>query len=118
MTTTQSISQILYSQIDKRVLMSLGMTNLFGLTDGIMFEARILPMTQKGRGARARVMQVTISLDATDTYSIKVTYAKGRTGRVTHFKESGVYAHNLNRLLLSLDYDGEEVTNPRHWHSV
>lgn len=117
MSATETISQILYSQIDKRVLMSLGMTDLYGTTDGIMFGARILPMTKKGRGTRARIMTVMIALEATDTYRVKVSYAKGRDGWVTHFEESQVYAHELNRLLLSLDYDGEEVTNPRYWHA-
>lgn len=112
-----TISQILYSQIDKRVLMSLGMTSLSQFRDGIMFNARILPMTKKGRGTRARIMAVAITLDASDTYSVKVSYEKGRFDRVTHFEESQVYAHELNRLLLSLDYDGEEVTNPRYWHA-
>lgn len=112
-----TISQTIYSQIDKRILMSLGMTSLSHFTDGIMFDARILPMTKKGRGTRARVMQVMISLESTDTYRVKVTYTKGRFDRVTHFEESQIYAHELNRLLLSLDYDGEEVTNPRYWHA-
>lgn len=113
-----TISQTIYSQIDKQVLMSLGASNFAHFSDGIMFDARILPMTQKGRGTRARVMSVMVTLDASDTYSVKVSYAKGRFDRITHFREFGIYAHNLNRLLLSLDYDGNEVTNPRYWRSV
>lgn len=113
-----TISQTIYSQIDKRVLMSLGASNFGHFSDGIMFDARILPMTKKGRGARARIMSVMVTLDASDTYSIKVTYAKGSFDRVVHFEESQIYAPSLNRILLSLDYDGREVTNPRYWHSV
>ena len=111
-----TISQTIYSQIDKRVLMSLGMSNLSHFADGIMFDARILPMTKKGRGTRARVMSVMVTLDASDTYSVKVSYAKGRFDRVTHFEESGIYADELNALLLSLDFDGDQVTNPHYWN--
>ena len=111
-----TISQTIYSQIDKQVLMSLGASDFRHMSAGIMFSARILPMTQKGRGTRARVMTVMITLGLSDTYKVKVSYAKGRFDRVTHFEESGVYADQLNALLLSLDYDGSEVTNPRYWN--
>lgn len=112
-----TISQTIYSQIDKRVLMSLGASNFNHMSAGVLFDARILPMTKKGRGTRARVMTVMITLDPSDTYNVKVSYAKSRFDRVTHFEETQVFAHNLDRLLLSLDYDGSEVTNPRYWHS-
>ena len=113
-----NVSQIIHSQIDKRVFMSLGASDFGHLPDGLIFNARILPMTKKGRGTRARVMTVMITLDPSDTYNVKVSYAKGRFDRETHFEETQVFAHNLDRLLLSLDYDGSEVTNPRYWHSV
>ena len=113
-----NVSQIIHSQIDKRVLMSLGASDFGHPSDGLIFNARILPMTKTGRGTRARVMTVMITLDPSDTYNVKVSYAKGRFDRVTHFEETQVFAHNLDRLLLSLDYDGSEVTNPRYWHSV
>ena len=112
-----TISQTVYSQIDKRVLMSLGASNFGHFSNGIMFDARILPMTKKGRGTRARIMSIMVTLDSSDTYSIKVTYAKGRFDRVTHFEESQIHTPSLNRILLSLDYDGDEVTNPRYWYS-
>ena len=112
-----TISQTVYSQIDKGALMSLGMSSLSHFHNGIMFNARILPMTKKGRGTRARIMSVMVTLDPSDTYSIKVTYAKGRFDRVTHFEESQIHAPSLNRILLALDYDGDEVTNPHYWYS-
>lgn len=110
-----SIPQTVYAQINKHVLMSLGMSDLTYFSDGIKFDARILPMTQNGRGTRPRVMTVTVRLDASDTYTVQVSYFKGRYIRVTHFEESGIYADQLNHLLLSLDYDGHEVTNPHYW---
>ena len=115
-TATMNTPQVIYSQINKQILMSLGMSNLSHFSDGIMFDARILPMTQKGRGTRARVMSVMVTLEPSDTYSVKVSYAKGRFDRVTHFEESGIYADQLNDLLLSLDFDGKQVTNPRYWN--
>lgn len=110
-----SIPQTVYAQINKHVLMSLGMSDLSYFSDGIKFDARILPMTQNGRGTRARVMSVMVRLDASDTYTVQVSYFKGRYIRVTHFEESGIYADQLNHLLLALDYDGREVANPRYW---
>lgn len=121
---SHTIAQTIMSQIDKRVLMSLGSSDFGYFTGGpdnlgqLMFMARILPMTKTGRGTRARRMHVAITLEFSDTYSVKVTYSKGRFERVTHFEESGIYADQLDRLLLSLDYDGREVTNPRYWHAV
>ena len=110
-----SVPQTVYAQINKHVLMSLGMSDLTYFSDGIKFNARILPMTQSGRGARARVMSVMVRLDASDTYTVRVSYFKGRYIQVTHFEESGIYADQLNHLLLALDHDGREVTNPRYW---
>src|SRR5690625_2190318 len=110
-----SIPQTVYAQINKHIIMSLGMSDLSYFSAGTKFDARMLPMTQNAPGTRARAMSVMVRLDASDTYTVQVSYFKGRYIRVTHFEESGIYADQLNHLLLALDHDGREVTNPRYW---
>lgn len=112
---SKTVPEIIFSQINKGVLMSLGASDFRRSANALSFAARILPMTKKGRGSRPRVMNVLVRLDPSDTYSVRVIYTKGKSGRVTHFEESGVYADQLSRILLALDFDGEQVTNPRYW---
>lgn len=110
----KTVAETILAQINKGVLMSLGASNLGYSAKALTFNARILPMTKAGRGARARVMAVRVELGPDDTYSVQVAYPK-RGAREVHFKESGVYADQLNRVLLALDFDGEQVSNPRYW---
>lgn len=110
----KTIAETIFAQINKGVLMSLGASS-FGYSDkALTFAARVLPMTKAGRGSRARVMTVRIELGPEDAYSVQVAYPK-RGAREIHFKQSGIYADQLNRVLLALDFDGERVTNPRYW---
>lgn len=111
---SKTIPEIIFSQIDKRVLMSLGASDFGHSYKALSFAARILPITKAGRGSRARVMTVEIELEAGDTYLVRVTYFKSGV-REVHFNQSGVYADQLSRILLALDFDGKQVTNPRYW---
>lgn len=106
-----SVPAVIRSQIELGVLMSLGATDLMSSTehkdspapDSLTFRARILPSKT---ASRARVMRVTITLDPSDTYSIRVGYAGTRRQGYAwqeHFSADGVYCDSLNRVLLSLD---------------
>lgn len=122
-TETREIAATIRSQIGPSVLMSLGAHDLGcgtiahqkgqrGLPT-MAFKARILPFTKTGkRGATPRNMHVVISLDSNDTYVVTVAY-QNRGERVDHFHTADVYAEDLPRLLLALDYDGDTVLNPR-----
>lgn len=107
MTVPNTIRQ----QITVGVLMSLGATDLMAGRvhtsapehyDALTFRARILPSKTAGR---PRVMRVRVTLDPSDTYSIKVTYFKhGKPfEEVTHYEAEGVYCDQLARTLLKLD---------------
>lgn len=109
--TTKTVPAIIRSQIELGVLMSLGATDLMASTehkdspapDSLTFRARILPSKTSGR---PRVMRVTITLDPSDTYSIKVGYAGTRRQGYAwqeHKSWENVYCDSLNRVLLSLD---------------
>lgn len=100
------------------VLMSLGATRLTAVPGrfdrgGLMFTARILPVTQTGeRYAASRRMAVLISTTPADELDIEVReHGRG----IEHAKIEGVYIDQLGRALLALDYDGLEPLNPRYW---
>ena len=111
-----SIPEIIRQQITVGVLMSLGASDLMSdrvhaaknePSDTLTFKARILTGPRGG----VRVMRVSVTLDPSDTYSIKVGYSKskrqpnGAPGHVwiTHFSAEDVYNDSLARVLLSLD---------------
>jgi hypothetical protein len=105
-----TIPNTIRQQITVGVLMSLGATDLMadrGHTtapepyDALTFRARILP----SKTARPRIMRVKVTLDPSDTYSIKVTYPKRGNAfeEVTHYEASDVYCDQLARTLLDLD---------------
>jgi hypothetical protein len=114
-----SIPAVIRSQIELGVLMSLGASDLMSdrvhaakdePSDSLTFKARILT---KPRGA-VRIMRVTVTLDPSDTYSIKVGYFKARRNApgahgwapsewIEHYSAENVYCDSLNRVLLSLD---------------
>jgi hypothetical protein len=98
------IADTIRQQITGGVFMSLGASDLAYLSTGLpglTFKARILPSPT----ASARVMRVTVVLDPSDTYDIKVTYPKrgDRFTEVVHFEREGVYNDALARTLLALD---------------
>ena len=120
---TQEVANVattIHQQINIRTLMSLGATELHPTLEqsktyrpGLAFTARILPFTRDGeRGTRPRRMKVSITLDPSDTYTVAVTWTHGGKHH-THFLRSGVYADQLDTLLLALDYDGDTAVNPR-----
>ncbi len=108
MSNTQ-IPNTIRQQITVGVFMSLGATDLMADRvhvpapeyDALTFRARILP----SKTARPRIMRVRVTLDPSDTYSIKVTYPKrgNRFEEVVHFEADGVYCDQLARTLLALD---------------
>lgn len=126
---TQEVANTIRSQIEVGVFMSLGAHNLrhgsiaaskdAPALPSLIFNARILPFNKKGtRSGMPRVMQVVISLNAADYYDITVTHNQhgdryGLKEPVTHFSAQDVDCGNLSRVLLALDYDGDEVLNPR-----
>lgn len=112
------VARTIHSQIDPMVLMSLGAGRCgYARTrnGALAFQARILPFKKDGtRSERPRIMSVMIALNGDDYYDVKVRMQDNQ-GRVqTHFEQGGVDAFSLSRLLLALDYDGDEVLNPRY----
>lgn len=79
---------------------------------GLVFRARILPMTKTGRAEQARIMGVLVSLTPADEIDVEVKHASDQTA---HAHLRGVYIDQLQRIILALDYDGPEVLNPRYW---
>lgn len=109
-------------QIGVHGLMTVGAHKFFRLPQdrGLGFKARIHPFTKTGKRAGApRIMTVTVVLNATDTYDVKVRYRRKVTGTpykegVVHYEATGIYADQLPRLMLALDYFGPETLNPRY----
>lgn len=60
----------------------------------------------------ARRMAVMVSLNANDLIDVRVVEIA--SGKV-HFQEDDLYIFMLERVLLALDWDGDEVANPRLW---
>ena len=126
-TETREIASTIRQQITPGVLMSLGAHDIGAAhlahkqggprLPSLVFRALILPFNKNGeRSERARKMYVIVSLTPADTYEITVTYnsnAQG-SGRTDHYHATDVYAEDLSRIMLSLDYDGDTVTNPRY----
>lgn len=77
----------------------------------LMFQARILPMTSEGRGETATIMTVLVSLTAADVIDVEVRHDDG----TVHARVAGIYIDQLAQLILALDYDGDEILNPRYW---
>lgn len=79
----------------------------------LTFTARILPMKSDGtRAERPRLMAVMISLTGRDSIDIEVReFANGRT----HARIEDIYIDQLAQAILALDYNGDEVLNPRYW---
>lgn len=107
MSKTQ-IPDIIRQQIGVGVFMSLGASDLTAervheWTEGydtLAFNARILDKSH-----RKRVMQVKVTLDPSDTYSIKVTHPKRGSKFETevHYEADDVYNDQLATILLALD---------------
>ena len=116
---TQSVAQIIRDQIGVLGLMTLGASDLHYFKNsagepGLTFIARILPFTKNGeRSSRPSKMQVSVTLSSMDLYNVTVVRrARGET--ITHFKGEDLSASDLQPLMVALDYDGDEVLNPRY----
>lgn len=124
MNTAADTAKVIRQQITMGALMSLGARDFsHGTRDGqtyLAFAATVLPFTKSGnRATAARAMTVTVTLTPADLYDITVTYPQrgdryGLKTPETHYTAEGIYADQLPRLLLALDYDGETVLNPRY----
>lgn len=127
---TREIANTIRQQITAGVLMSLGAHDIGAarmaheqggpMLPSLVFKALILPFNKNGeRSERPRKMYVIVSLTPADTYKITVTYnanvGNGRgPDRTDHYHATDVYAEDLSRTLLALDYDGDTVLNPRY----
>ncbi|MGO2520105.1 MAG: hypothetical protein ACTH8F_08285 [Microbacterium sp.] len=79
---------------------------------GLLFKARILPMTKTGRGEAARSMAVLVSLTPADEIDVEV---RRISDGHEHAHVQGIYIDQMQRMILALDYDGADVLNPRYW---
>ena len=110
---SKQIANTIASQLNRGVLWSLGASDFTAINSGLRFNARILPFLKNGdRGTRARKMFVEIVLNSLDYYDVRVVWFD-KFDVVEHYKCENVDVFSLNSLLLSLDYDGDEVLNPR-----
>ena len=114
------IAREITAQATVGVLMSLGAHNLFAMPEndkrsgGATWDVRVLPMKANGeRAARPRIMKLTVELTHADDYTVTVDYWN-RGKRVQHFTQDRVYCDQLAKLLLALDWDGDEILNPRY----
>lgn len=112
------VAQTIKDQIGMGALMCLGAHDFAATGDGagaLVFKARILPFTKGGkRSTRPRIMHVSITLNALDLYDVDVfTYDK-RLNIVPHYNIKDIDFTQLPMLMLALDYDGDEVLNPRY----
>lgn len=95
-------------------LMTLGAHNIKAFNEGfggLIFEANILPFDKNGvRGEKPQSMLVMTEYTPSDDYTIYVINNKGSV----HFKKDNVYFPELQMLALALDYNGQEILNPRY----
>ena len=115
---TMSFSTAVKSVVETGVFMSLGARDFrVNSFDDLIFDATILPFNKNGkRGERGRTMTVSVSAGKDDdgTLCVLVIYPERGTGRLlTHF-EGETTIDGLNRTLLALDYDGDDVLNPEY----
>lgn len=102
------IPDTIRQQITVGVFMALGASDLMADRvhvkapeyDTLTFRARILDEKHN-----KRIMRVQVTLDPSDTYSIKVTYPKrgDKFTTVTHFEADDIYNDQLATVLLALD---------------
>lgn len=123
MTSHTAVATEIRRQIGPGALMSLGAHKLgyvnasvcqrTGIRGGLVFMARIMPITKAGaRSSAVRNMRVIVELTGADLYRVTVEY-QHRGDTLVHFARDGVYCDEIGRLMLALDWDGDEVLNPR-----
>lgn len=113
-----SFSTAVRTVVETGVFMSLGARSFrVNSFDDLIFDATILPFNKSGdRSERPRTMTVYVSAGEVDdgTLHVLVLCPERGTGRLlTHF-DGKTTVNDLNRTLLALDYDGDDVLNPRY----
>lgn len=112
---SREIATVIKRQIGAGSLMALGASEFYATDGGLRFTARILPFTKAGtRSSRAAKMFVEVKLNGADLYDVRVAQLKG-LDVVEHYSATDVVAFGLPALMLALDWDGDEATNPRYW---
>lgn len=106
-------------QIGVFALMATGAHNFRANDENLFFNVRVLAYKKDGtRGSSVRIMTVRITLEASDTYDVSVTYLTGRGATLsekTHFEAEGVYADQLSKVIYALDSDGPKS---QEWGAV
>ena len=107
---SMEIASTIKRQIGVMNLMTLGASEFNAVDGGLRFKARILPFNSSGkRLRRPSVMYVEIVLNSLDYYDVRVVRMDG----VEHYNGSNIDAFTIGNLMFALDYDGDEVLNPR-----
>lgn len=113
-----SLATAIRSTVETGVFMSLGARDFrVNSFDDLIFDATILPFNKSGeRSERARTMTVSVSAGEVDdgTVHVLAIYPERGTGRLLTHYEGETTIDDLNRTLLALDYDGNDVLNPRY----
>lgn len=110
---SMEVARTIKSQIGSGPLMALGAHSFTAIEGGLRFNARILPFNKTGeRSTRPSNMIVEVRHNALDYYDVKVQQIKGFTAS-THYEAEDIPADRIGDVIRSLDWDGEEVTNPR-----
>lgn len=110
----REIASTIKRQIGAGSLMALAAHDFIALDGGLRFIARILPFNKNGkRSTRAAKMLVEVKLNFMDLYDVRVVEVRNFE-LVEHFTVQHVDAYSLPRLMLALDFDGDEVLNPRY----
>ena len=111
--TMQQQTQTFTSEQDADRIYELGaqdFTTVRGNEPGLEFTGRILPFDKEGKRLRkAEKMKIRIILTPLDEYNITVTRANGEE----FLTLEGIYCFQLAKIMMALDYDGDQVLNPR-----
>lgn len=104
-----SVANTIKQQCTVMGLATVGAHNFKALQNGLSFSARLHPFINGKRSHHPIIMTVTITITWQDLYDVRVEYDD-----TLHFSGCDYYFDQLPRLLLALDYDGEEVLNPAY----
>jgi len=108
-TSEQDTDRIYEDNVAKIIRAQMGMTPLLML-GAQEFTGRILPFDKEGtRLRKAEKMKIRIILTPLDEYNITVTRANGEE----FLALEGIYCFQLAKMMMALDYDGDQVLNPR-----
>ena len=109
----ENVAKVIRAQMGMTPLLMLGaqdFTTVRGNEPGLEFTGRILPFDKEGtRLRKAEKMKIRIILTPLDEYNITVTRANGEE----FLALEGIYCFQLAKMMMALDYDGDQVLNPR-----